>query len=534
MSSMFTYEVLQARWHPRQYNILLALYNDNYLRVLNAENNSLQLTLSLGRHPYSALSTVIPLEENAKDFDFSLPIEKPAETRVLVLKGNGDVFHVVIGKNESRREEPMRFEMEKKSQSSVAPNSPSLSIMVLRSSPPVVVIANSTGLVSHCVLLREGRNQYLRVFEQYNIFEKEKIPRHGQNVILKDQTTVYRYFVLHAAGVHAVMIPLIPVLDQLLGLDCRGISPEKVTTAIRETDSIVRQLVDTQVGGMQVSRSLFGVGVLPVKVTKSQLLILPADGQPFIHEVDSLFPPATDYLNKFVTSVKGPKTEFSAVVSKYLLGNQSSKPPVIKVGDALRNASPEETLQFLRKYISNLKEDRLIKLKVVAELIDAKKRDNAIEFGYQLKQIDILMAEREELQQNAERIAERYEETNEKHMELQKRLEMVGLRINAPGISLSEEKMKSELQALNEKTRKLEIDFARTQALFESRNSFTVAQDAKSSKTSENTGNNKMTYLSDEKKKLIQQALTKMNKNIVEAQNRIMDLGVKLDSLKKL
>lgn len=50
-----------------------------------------------------------------------------------------------------------------------------------------------------------------------------------------------------------------------------------------------------------------------------------------------------------------------------------------------------------------------------------RKRDNAIEFGYQLKQIDILKAEREELQRNAERIAERYEETNEKHMELQKR-----------------------------------------------------------------------------------------------------------------
>lgn len=73
---------------------------------------------------------------------------------------------------------------------------------------------------------------------------------------------------------------------------------------MRETDSIVRQLVDTQVGGMQVCRSLFGVGVLPVKVTKSQLLILPADGQPFIHDIDSLFPPVTDYLNKFVTSVK--------------------------------------------------------------------------------------------------------------------------------------------------------------------------------------------------------------------------------------
>jgi predicted CopG family antitoxin len=48
-------------------------------------------------------------------------------------------------------------------------------------------------------------------------------------------------------------------------------------------------------------------------------------------------------------------------------------------------------------------------------------RDISIEYDCQLKQLEKLKSEKESLKQNAERIAELYEERNDKSIEIQKR-----------------------------------------------------------------------------------------------------------------
>ncbi|KAG8245107.1 hypothetical protein J6590_009184 [Homalodisca vitripennis] len=63
--------VLQVRWHPLQPYQLLVLYNDNRLRLMDAQCQTILNILSLGRRPTSnPLSTVIPLGEHAVDFAF--------------------------------------------------------------------------------------------------------------------------------------------------------------------------------------------------------------------------------------------------------------------------------------------------------------------------------------------------------------------------------------------------------------------------------------------------------------------------------
>lgn len=70
MHCLFQYQVLQLRWHPKLNHLLFILYNDNYIRLMNTQKRTMVRMFSFGRHPENNMSTVIPLGENAIDFDF--------------------------------------------------------------------------------------------------------------------------------------------------------------------------------------------------------------------------------------------------------------------------------------------------------------------------------------------------------------------------------------------------------------------------------------------------------------------------------
>lgn len=73
---LFEYQVLQVRWHPQLSHHLFILYNDNYMRLMDTQKRTMVKILSFGRHPQQCISTVIPLGDNAIDFDFFPQLKK--------------------------------------------------------------------------------------------------------------------------------------------------------------------------------------------------------------------------------------------------------------------------------------------------------------------------------------------------------------------------------------------------------------------------------------------------------------------------
>ncbi|XP_045602004.1 nucleoporin 88 [Procambarus clarkii] len=567
-------EVVAAAWHPGslENNHIVILASDNYLRIYNLSTNEIpEQAISVGSGRAGVISSSSftcssNLGESAVSFDFGLPSEpvkclsgNPVSNGVIenlidpenvkrqtylglqwpvfILYGNGEVYFTItiLGSNRP----PMHrlygpLSMTPSCDSNYGLDS--CSLLVLQSSPPVLVIATTAGQLHHCIVIdsdinNEGElppedsiNKFgakftpttvkLHVYEtielQLSLLQDDE---HFTSLLSlhPDPTTPTRYWVSHDAGVHGITVPLIEHLLQYTDL------PDDAAFSVSEAPCIVDHLLCT--------RSLTAAGPMPVVGLVANpshtLYVLLASGRiihinlqaAYVPKVVQL--PNADY-DLAVSPLRKVHTENFEDHIRCVMQRLSSQPLLVSGSNS--KVTPGEYLNLLNRITATLRKNYMQPQR--AARIDIQRRSDILNEQKQRLQaeVDDLQVRKKSLTEKAHELAEKYEEASDKKKQLVERLERVlSLVMRAlPVLSTGEKNMMQELESMQNHTSTLMNQLAQIKAKDKWQNS----QMEKILNT-EAEKNHRVACVSEQQLKVLKQALTNEDEKLSSLLERV-------------
>ncbi|KAG7157815.1 Nuclear pore complex protein Nup88-like [Homarus americanus] len=551
-------EVLAAAWHPGSLdnNHIVILASDNYLRIFNLSSNEIpEQAISVGSVKAGVISSsnftcTSTLGENAVAFDFSLPsepmkylsgnpvsngvienlIDRDDEKRqsflalqwpVFILYGNGDIYFTITMLGTNR---PHLHKLHGPLSMTPACDDnyglDSCSLLVLQSSPPVLVIATTTGQLHHCIVVDNDLNEDTGSLLQNNMSNYGSQSGVPAAVKLHVYETVELELSLvpddegftaplslhpdpstptsHEAGVHGVTVPIIEHLLQYTDL------PDDAAFSSSESLCMVDHLVCT--------RSLTAAGPMPVVglVANSthNLYVLLASGRIISIGIPAGFtplvmdPPHTDY-TLALSPLRKIHTENFEDHIRSILHRLSSQPLLASGSNS--EVTPGEYLNLLNRITATLRTNYMQPQR--AARVDIQRRsDILIEQKQRLQaEIDDLQSRKKLLTEKAHDLAERYEESNDKKIHLVERIERVLSRVMRalPMLSRGEKNMKHELDSMQSHISSLMNELTQIKA----KDKWQTNQKEKFQNT-EASKNQRVSSVSENQLKALKQALT--------------------------
>ncbi|XP_053635741.2 nucleoporin 88 [Cherax quadricarinatus] len=559
-------EVMAAAWHPGslENNHIVILASDNYLRIYNLTSNEIpEQAISLGSGRVGVISSSnftcsSNLGESAVAFDFGLPNEpvmcpsgNPVSNGIIenlidlengkrqkflglqwpvfILYGNGEIYFVITNLSTTRPALHRLF-----GPLSMIPacddnyGLDSCSLLVLQSSPPVLVIATTTGQLHHCIVIDSDVNEdeslssiatsvKLHVYETVEL-ELSLLPDDENFTsplsLHPDPTTPTRYWVSHEAGVHGVTVPFIEHLLQYTDL------PDDAAFSASESPCIVDHILCT--------RSLTPAGPMPVvglvAGTSHILYVMLASGR----IISIIIPPA--FVQQIIES---PNTDFDLAVSplrkvhsqnfedhiRCILHRLSSQP--LLASGSTSKVTPDEYLNLLNRITATLRKNYMQPQR--AARLDIQRRSDILNEQKQRLQaeVDDLQARKKSLTEKAHELAEKYEEANDKKSQLVERLERVLSQVMRalPVLSTGEKNMMRELESMQSHTSSLLNQLAQIKA----KDKWQISQMEKYQNT-ETVKNQRASCVSESQLKALKQALTNEGEklsNLLERVNHV-------------
>ncbi|XP_018300160.1 nuclear pore complex protein Nup88 isoform X2 [Mycetomoellerius zeteki] len=460
-----TTEIQRTRWHPGSTNDshLLVLTSENSFRLYECDLGDaprLVKCWKVGRAPSNSPSKIpdfTSLGETAVDFDFATStLRKPEmfvdkntdeiketidwnqiEWPILVLRGNGEVLIVRGNVLLENCENPVVL-----GSLSMYPSTDdnygidSCSIMCLQTTPPIVVVAMCTGKIYHAILLREildddddDRKTWSQYGSNYSLHTPDDALYVYECVELElgllftdddkkyncpihlhcDKGNKSRYFCSHNAGIHMVSLPMVSQLEELIHDNSGNYLPSLLN------QSILQYLFSTRTKHTNINEAtpILGFGLLQEPCV---LIALLHTGVVIdLSVIDLYYLPRIEQLEPVMNTAKKVNKEPFDVYIKKLLRRDVSQ-PITKIGS--RSMSLSESLELLYHATNIFRTQHFVRHDKVREEISKKVRALKALKSHLLKELDTLMETKKELRQTAERLAERYEDINDKQKEL--------------------------------------------------------------------------------------------------------------------
>ncbi|KAK9508643.1 hypothetical protein O3M35_006155 [Rhynocoris fuscipes] len=465
------HECRKAKWYPGSPTDthLVTLSSDECLRCYDAHNGNIIWKCLLSKRtiypPHSSMPSKISLGDTPVDFDFAPPInseKKGTEWPVLVLWGNGDVYCVWTKLSQAKATISGPLRMFPSSDDNYG--SDASSILVTGSRPPLVVLATSIGTLYHCLLVSSEEadsrlDKSLLVVESveldigYSISEQDEIPSASQIILYKDPVDVARYFCIHMAGVHSVIVPLVSKLHHL--------EDDDSDIGSYKEESIVDYLLCTNISGgvsNNLSELLVPLGCTLINLSRN-LFVLVGDELCNIQLIPRmLYSMAPEAQMKGLQSSSSPEG-FLLLIERTLRENSASGCPLMKLGNG---TSPSEWFEVFNRTITYLYS--VVKTqKSVAIKLDAKASELNITLSSLKNDISTLLKDKADLKESAERIADSYEELKERQATLMKTLERVMMKTYSkkPGLSGKEKAALDNLNSIEKRMERYEKDIER-------------------------------------------------------------------------
>uniref|UniRef100_A0A1B6KVP2 Nuclear pore complex protein Nup88 n=1 Tax=Graphocephala atropunctata TaxID=36148 RepID=A0A1B6KVP2_9HEMI len=521
MHVKFSYSVLQMRWHPCHHYHLVVLFNDNYLRLVDTETNTTQQILSLGNHPRYPLSTVIPLAENAVDFDFAfknITTDKQlraADQGVVLVQANGQILYAEIAPDKSCVQGPLDTIGEWRSIGIEDFSRKKWAISVMLIQPPIVITVSDT-FIYHFVLFDEGQQKYLVHFESIKmVAQPDDSCKRCSNIIIKDAVTITRYFVLTHAGLIAVIMPIIDCLTGFWKEEMGVSTAAKIKECLNENNANIEFIQPGDIG-LTSPLHLYGFGLTSGHRFTTHVLLVSTDFQTTTLSLDNLFrlmPPTPDIISQ------PPQITLPDILAQIQTDNSS----YVLLNDEHKKNKPKQNLELLIRQAALLKEKKIHRHNEIADMIETNIQTLQSTLFRQKQELIQLKLDREFLQTNAERIAEVYEEVNDSQNDLLGRFQKIALSATSPIISLAEMKMKEDLVQFKKKTEDLCIGIQMVEA-----DSNFLATNQLSKKL--NSAPRKPIHLNESRKKLIFEELCSMNLRIATLKTSVDNLNNKIKS----
>ncbi|RLU18310.1 hypothetical protein DMN91_008667 [Ooceraea biroi] len=501
-------EIRRVRWHPGSTNDshLLVLTSENSFRLYECEVGNAPRLIKcwkVGRAPSGSPSKIpdfTSLGETAVDFDFATPtLKKPEmfadknldevkdiidwnhiEWPILVLRGNGEVLIVCGNVSLENYETPAVLG----SLSMYPPTDDnygidSCSIMCLQTTPPIVVIAMCTGKIYHAILLREtldddADNDDRKTWSQYGSNYSLHTPDDALYVyecvelelglLFTDDDKKYncpihlhcdkgnksRYFCSHNAGIHMISLPMVSQLEEFIHDNGEDHLPSM------SNQSTLQYLFSTRTKHTDVEEAtpILGFGLLQEPCVLVALLHTGVVVD--LSVIDLYYLPRIEQLEPIISITKKVNKESFDTYIKKLLRREVSQ-PITKIGS--RPMSLSESLELLYHATNIFRTQHFVRHDKVREEISKKVRALKALKIHLLKELDTLMETKKELRQTAERLAERYEDINDKQKELARRAEEVLRLVNykEPLMTAVERAEAEELKKMDMKIHDMKI-----------------------------------------------------------------------------
>ncbi|XP_026827915.1 nuclear pore complex protein Nup88 [Ooceraea biroi] len=564
-------EIRRVRWHPGSTNDshLLVLTSENSFRLYECEVGNAPRLIKcwkVGRAPSGSPSKIpdfTSLGETAVDFDFATPtLKKPEmfadknldevkdiidwnhiEWPILVLRGNGEVLIVCGNVSLENYETPAVLG----SLSMYPPTDDnygidSCSIMCLQTTPPIVVIAMCTGKIYHAILLREtldddADNDDRKTWSQYGSNYSLHTPDDALYVyecvelelglLFTDDDKKYncpihlhcdkgnksRYFCSHNAGIHMISLPMVSQLEEFIHDNGEDHLPSM------SNQSTLQYLFSTRTKHTDVEEAtpILGFGLLQEPCVLVALLHTGVVVD--LSVIDLYYLPRIEQLEPIISITKKVNKESFDTYIKKLLRREVSQ-PITKIGS--RPMSLSESLELLYHATNIFRTQHFVRHDKVREEISKKVRALKALKIHLLKELDTLMETKKELRQTAERLAERYEDINDKQKELARRAEEVLRLVNykEPLMTAVERAEAEELKKMDMKIHDMKI---RLEQLKKKSTQQTVQQNG------ECNGKRKEIVITASQEETIKENLGQMAKNIKNMVDQVKQIKAEIN-----
>ncbi|BES97926.1 Nuclear pore complex protein [Nesidiocoris tenuis] len=450
-----------AKWNPGSPSDshLVTLTSDECLRCYNVLDKSVLWSCHLSKHSVIShlnIPSRIMLGDTPVNFDFVSPTLQPdepletAEWPILVLWGNGNIFYVVSTMTSKKPTITGPLLMSPASDDNYGSDASSL--IVIRSSPPLVILSTCSGTIYHSLLLtsEEADNPDEKCLCVVEAIELDLGITVGDDIdmvscpisLMGDPTELSRYFCIHAGGVHSITIPFTSKLYDFVEFN----STELPSC---ETNSIVDYLVCTAVSSSSYECSpLLGFAFVDLMMS---MFVLLSSGK-LVNA--RLLPKAMHSLQTLLTE----RTQNEEVGGIELMvenmlqdGGISNQPSTI---DLPTNISAQNMLEIVLRtsqHFFNVKKTH----EKVAFLLETRCATIETATKEQIAEIHRLRQKRSALKSNAETIAEKYEEMDELTTSISTRLQAAMNRLYSDGPELSQ-KERNALESLHSFQKKIE------------------------------------------------------------------------------
>lgn len=549
-------QLVQASWHPGSpaYTHICILLSDNTLRIYDFVKDSQtpvqvhklgQYNTSMDASRLSLVSSVFSVRsaigETMISFSFAQPVEvqekrkkilearkpsgNPASTILLypvyLLQGDGDVLLMLTSVTDNRYRKglicgPLRMQPPAEDNYGVD----ACSILVLKTTPMVVIIATTTGRIHHCVALttddydsdddatetqstvswpasvlsvqsgalQSGKfsSPTLYVYETMEIdLELLKADTeendYGNHMIslYSDPLLLCRYHCCTKVGVHTVLLPWLDKMQTFFEEDEEN--KDSLFDIAQDQPCVVEHILCTKPTPSSVACAVKGFTFATNPLFGPSALCLTSDNH------CTAVPLLTTFKAAAPTMLPSDVTEQETVLNlsadqssralemdfqdhiQSLLRRDSSQ-PVLRYEPAAKDTLVDsESSQLISQVTQVLRKEYILKLKLAKDAIEKRMQLLVQQKQQQAEDIEKLRSKQHTLKENAEQLAERYEDCLEKQEELASRVELVlkHAKSKEPVLSKAEVDMAKELRTMKEKSKHLEHKIKQIKTKFE-------------------------------------------------------------------
>ncbi|XP_034557608.1 nucleoporin 88 [Notolabrus celidotus] len=422
-------------------------------------------------------------------------------------------------------------------------------ILCLPCVPSILVIATETGTLYHCVVLESEDEEETGAVEKWirggeavpalYVFEcveleltlkvatgEDEEPQEFDFTcpirLHRDPLCQHRYHCTHEAGVHGVGLIWVNKLQKFL--QSGEEDKDSLQELAAEKRCIVEHILCTRplptsgsapVRGFLIVSDL-ALGATMICITSSyECILLPL--------LSSIRPPSPPLL----CSHPGPGSGSSPLRGladdsfeqhiRNILARSSTNPLVLKAGDKETSPPPPECLQLLSRATQVFREEYILKQDMAREEMQRRVKLLTGQKNKQLDEMTLCREDKMSLREDAERLADKYEDAKYRQETIMNRVKKVlgSLQSHLPILSNSEKDMRKELQTINDQLKHLDnsikqvnmkMDYQKTQ----------VDKDTPSARST--------VSLNVQQKKVVQDVLREQGQQIGDMMKQIKDI----------
>lgn len=444
---------------------------------------------------------------------------KIVEWPLVILHGNGNLYIALIGldTDKPRLQGPLSMYPYTKDNYGLD----SCAILAMQSNPSILVIAEPSGRLFHMILVEaepelnnsENFDETGLKFEPCewiaNVVEiveleiglKRCPSKDDENnlILLKaDPNNDSRYFAYHSAGLHAISIEFMPALERYfeekgmfwclekpvtndLNLVITKIFPfsddSDIDTVLQKT-AHAEYLVCTKALDSAKPNTVVGFALLQ---SPPGLVLLLSSGQ--VVTLNIITNPSFLRLSRATSDECTRGADESSISSKILTGSfvesireilaSGTAQPILKLNTG-KDATPKESIELMLDAFQRLRDQYISKHDMVRQKLEKHVKILRLIDEQQRQEVAELVQEKEKLRENAEYLAEKYEEINDRQQVILKNLHeilrLVNLRM--PTALVAERNFSEQINKIHTATKELANNVAAAKKKMEKQQQF--------------------------------------------------------------